>query len=159
MSDRAATPTTTTVPAVISDFRGQYAFLSNFYHPAQPIVFEGLAGATVEHLMQAIKTLDPDQRQAVLAAATPREAKSLGRKVTLCPGWDDMRVHIVTAIIFIKFLQPDLRQALLATGCAVLVEGNTWGDTFWGVDSRTRKGENHLGKALMTVREILRNVR
>lgn len=34
-----------------------------------------------------------------------------------------------------------------------LVEGNSFGDTFWGVDARTGKGENHLGKILMKVRE------
>ncbi|WBG76144.1 NADAR domain-containing protein [Corynebacterium glutamicum] len=89
------------------------------------MVFQGFTEATVEHLMQVIETLDPDQRAAVLAAAIPREAKILGRKVTLRPGWGNMRVHVVIAVIFIKFLQPDLRQALLTTGDAVLVEDDT----------------------------------
>ena len=38
----------------------------------------------------------------------------------------------------------------------VLVEGNRWGDTCWGVDTRTGRGENHLGKILMNVREELK---
>ena len=46
----------------------------------------------------------------------------------------------------------DLKQLLLATGDLVLEEGNTWHDTFWGVDARTREGENHLGRILMRVR-------
>ena len=52
-----------------------------------------------------------------------------------------------------KFAHPDLRRLLLATGDAELVEGNTWGDTFWGtVDG---KGENHLGKILTRIRTEL----
>jgi len=35
-----------------------------------------------------------------------------------------------------------------------LIEGNTWGDTYWGV-CRGR-GSNNLGKLLMKIREVLR---
>ena len=34
-----------------------------------------------------------------------------------------------------------------------LEEGNRWHDTFWGIDQNTGKGENHLGKILMKVRD------
>lgn len=34
-----------------------------------------------------------------------------------------------------------------------LIEGNTWGDTFWGVCRG--KGENNLGKILMRLRSEL----
>ena len=34
-------------------------------------------------------------------------------------------------------------------------EGNWWGDTFWGVDIKTRKGENNLGKLIMKIRSNL----
>lgn len=43
---------------------------------------------------------------------------------------------------------------LLKTGDEELVEGNTWGDTFWGVCKG--KGRNELGKILMKVREEFR---
>jgi len=46
---------------------------------------------------------------------------------------------------------PRLKELLRATGDAELVEGNWWGDTFFGVCKGT--GENHLGKMLMQVRE------
>lgn len=49
---------------------------------------------------------------------------------------------------------PDLTELLLVTGDAELIEGNTWGDTTWGVCRG--KGENLLGKILMAVRETLR---
>ena len=40
---------------------------------------------------------------------------------------------------------------LINTGDAILIEGNTWGDTYWGVCDGV--GENRLGKLLMEVRE------
>lgn len=49
-----------------------------------------------------------------------------------------------------KFKEPELRQWLLATGDAKLVEGNQHGDRFWGVYNDV--GENHLGRILMKVR-------
>lgn len=54
-----------------------------------------------------------------------------------------------------KFLQnPDLRDALIATGDAVLEEGNSWGDIYWGkVNGR---GTNMLGQILMDIREKLK---
>ena len=54
-----------------------------------------------------------------------------------------------------KFMQnPELRDALLATGNSLLIEGNTWGDYFWG--KVNGHGENHLGLILMDVREKLK---
>ena len=48
-----------------------------------------------------------------------------------------------------KFLQhPHLIEMLLQTGDEELVEGNKWGDRFWGVCKG--KGENHLGKISIT---------
>jgi len=48
---------------------------------------------------------------------------------------------------------PGLKASLRQTGNARLVEGNWWGDTFWGVCNG--KGTNHLGKVLMEVRREL----
>jgi predicted NAD-dependent protein-ADP-ribosyltransferase YbiA (DUF1768 family) len=57
--------------------------------------------------------------------------------------------------VLAKFEQfPYLAAKLIETGTATLVEGNHWGDTFWGVDHE-QGGENHLGKILMAVREAL----
>lgn len=59
-------------------------------------------------------------------------------------------------IVWAKFTQnEDLKQMLLAAGDLVLEEGNTWHDTFWGVDAKTREGENHLGRILMHIRKEL----
>lgn len=49
-----------------------------------------------------------------------------------------------------KFSKTPLRRLLLATGEAELIEGNTWGDTYWGVCHGV--GQNHLGCLLMKIR-------
>ncbi|MBK9336371.1 MAG: NADAR family protein [Lewinellaceae bacterium] len=56
----------------------------------------------------------------------------------------------------LKFSQEPFLTWLLETGDANLQEGNTWSDTFWGVDLETGAGENNLGKLLMEIREHLR---
>jgi predicted NAD-dependent protein-ADP-ribosyltransferase YbiA (DUF1768 family) len=46
-----------------------------------------------------------------------------------------------------------LAERLMATGDAELIEGNTWGDRYWGVVDGT--GENRLDKHLMQRRGAL----
>ena len=69
------------IDSLISAFRGAYRYLSNFYVEED--------GQTVEHRFQAAKALDPAERQWVLEAPTPGEAKRRGRKVNLRPDWED----------------------------------------------------------------------
>lgn len=47
----------------------------------------------------------------------------------------------------------ELAEKLVATSPAELIEGNTWGDRFWGVCNG--KGFNHLGRLLMQRRVVL----
>ena len=67
-------------------------------------------------------------------------------------------------IVRAKFIQnSDLLHKLRKTYPLVLIEGNTWGDTYWGVDLRRPDrnakygfvGQNRLGEILMTVRQEL----
>jgi len=60
-------------------------------------------------------------------------------------------------LVRIKFQNPEMREKLLATGDVEIEEGNTWGDTFWGVDLETGEGENRMGKILMKIRSELKN--
>ena len=81
----------------------------------------------------------------------------MGRRVKLRPDWEQVKVGLMEEIVRAKFTQnEDLKQRLLATGDKRLAEGNTWGDTFWGVDLRSGRGENHLGRILMRVRDELK---
>lgn len=80
-------------------------------------------------------------------------AKRQGRQVALREDWEEVKVGLMEEVVRAKFFQnPDLGKRLLATGDTPLVEGNTWGDTCWGVDTRTGQGENHLGLILMKIR-------
>jgi ribA/ribD-fused uncharacterized protein len=109
---------------------------------------------TVEHFFQAMKTTDKAERAKILAAKTPAEAKRIGKTVTLRKNWNQIREEVMETGLRAKFQQnPELKKKLLETKDADLIEGNTWGDTFWGqVDG---KGENNLGKLLMKIRDEL----
>lgn len=150
--------TFTPTPARITSFTGPHRFLSNFW-PVR-IRYLGLGFPTVEHAYQAAKSNSYSEQHAISQLLTPNEAKRHGRKI-LFPrrDWLDVRLTVMTELVERKFLQchtdnSDLRIWLRATGDAELIEGNTWGDTFWG-QCPIGTGENHLGKILMNVRTRL----
>jgi N-glycosidase YbiA len=134
-------------------FRDEYAFLSNF-SPA-PVYLNRMEYPTVEHAFQAAKTVDPVQRLKVQRAETPQEAKRLGRKVTLRPEWDQVKLRVMRALLEQKFAEPVHSLKILETWPRYLVESNEWGDAYWGFDLKRGGGDNHLGKLLMEVRESL----
>jgi ribA/ribD-fused uncharacterized protein len=138
----------------IEHFDGVYKFLSNF-EPAH-VIYEGARYDTAEHAYQAAKTTDENLRKQFYAGKiSPSYAKRLGQKLPLRPDWEQIKLSVMHEIVRFKFTHnPIMRQNLLATGNAELIEGNWWGDTFWGVCKGV--GENHLGKILMDVRTELR---
>lgn len=136
----------------VDSFRGDHGFLSNFAR--SDIDLDGETYRTVEHAFQAAKTDVASERERLRNTPSPLIVKRLGKKVTLRPGWDAMRVQVMGRFLRAKFCDPDLAAKLLATGDMPLYEGNHWGDTFWGtVDGR---GQNHLGRLLMEIRAELR---
>lgn len=138
----------------ITSFREEYAFLSNFY-PCQ-VTWEDETYPTVEHAFQAAKTHDVDERATIRNARGPVDAKRMGRRVSLRQDWDEVKVSVMETLIRDKFSDPRLRDRLLSTGDAALIEGNTWGDRYWGIDIRTGKGSNRLGRILESERTRLR---
>ena len=134
---------------VIDSFDGEFAFLSNFYEV--PVEWEGITYPSTEHAFQAAKVINPAIRMKIAAEPTPGRAKRAGRSVQLRHDWEQVKFDIMLDIVMAKFRQhPDLAEALLDTGDAELIEGNTWNDTTWGVYNG--KGLNWLGKILMMVR-------
>jgi hypothetical protein len=106
---------------------------------------------SVEHAFQAAKTHDPTEKLRISTVKTAAEAKRMGRQVTLRSDWDEVKLSIMNEIVRIKFwLNRDLADKLVLTFPDSLVEGNSWGDTYWGVYNG--HGENHLGKILVQVR-------
>lgn len=136
---------------MITEFQGEYRFLSNFW-PAV-VELDGFKYPTVEHAYQAAKTLDVDVREAIRSAATPGVAKRAGQSAEVRTDWESVKIEVMYALLKQKFQRPDLRKKLLNTRDYMLIEGNTWGDRFWGVCKGT--GENNLGKLLMQVRREL----
>ena len=132
----------------IKSFRGKHAFLSNMFEA--PV----MGYKSAEAAFQASKASNEADR-AKFKNLSGKEARALGRKIKLRSDWNNVRVDVMRDIIRAKFREnPELAKQLLATGNANLVEGNTWGDTFWGEVNGL--GQNQLGKILMEVREELR---
>lgn len=138
----------------ITKFIGEHEFLSNFY-PSE-IIFDGQKYPTVEHAFQAAKTLDPKIRIKIRNAKTPGLAKKMGRSVKLREDWEKIKYSMMSALVSSKFLtHPELKQKLIDTGDAELIESNYWRDTTWGVYMGV--GTNWLGKILMDVRNICKD--
>lgn len=135
----------------IRSFRGEYKFLSNFYKA--PIEYEGLCYLNNEAAFQAQKCLTEEEKRE-FTDCPPGKAKRKGRQVQLREDWEEVKVDLMEKIVRAKFAQhPELAVLLFKTGERELIEGNTWHDTFWGMDMITEEGENHLGKILMKVRK------
>lgn len=132
----------------IASFQGEYRFLSNFW----PAVVElnGELYPTVEHAYVAGKTLDLVIRKEIQKCETPGQVKRMGRSLILRSDWESIKLDLMYYLLQQKFNKDPLKTMLLNTGTANLIEGNTWGDTFWGVCNG--KGQNHLGNLLMKVR-------
>ena len=137
----------------ILEFNCRYRFLSNF--AVSPIIHNRIHYSTVEHAYQAAKTTDKQLRLHIASLQEPRHAKLFGRKLELRPDWDDIRIDIMRILIKKKFRIPTFRKLLIQTGNSLLVEGNTWNDTFWGVCKG--EGSNHLGKLLMEERRRIKD--
>ena len=137
------------MPETIDSFFGKYRWLSNFH--MAPITLDGKEWPSVEHYYQAMKSEDKKDHEAIRSMATAGQTKKAGKKVKLRADWDIVKREAMFDAVHAKFIQhPDLREKLLATGDAILIEGNTWGDVYWGVCRGT--GANHLGKLLMRLR-------
>ena len=143
----------------ITRFRGEYYFLSNFF----PVPHGVYGYQTNEHFFQAMKSIDPVYRDQVKRCMTPGQAKRMGRAVALRPDWNEISREVMLSGLRFKFKPgSELAAQLLATGDALLVEGNNWHDNYWG-DCECGNGrcrlvaQNHLGELLMYVREELAN--
>jgi ribA/ribD-fused uncharacterized protein len=136
-----------------------------------PFVVDEVHYSCAEQYMMAEKARlfgDEAVRAQILASASPREHKALGRKIAgfVNETWDAERLAIVVRGNHAKFGQnPSMRAQLLATADKLLVEASPL-DRIWGVglraddprihDPASWRGLNLLGEALMQVRAELR---
>lgn len=137
---------------MIRSFTGEHRFLSNFF--PSPVLVDGVIYPTVEHAYQAAKSRDPDHVRRILADPNPARAKRVGRAALLRPNWDAIKLDVMRLLVTAKFARGSvLANQLVLTDPHELVEGNSWGDTYWGVCRGV--GANHLGMILMVVRAAL----
>jgi ribA/ribD-fused uncharacterized protein len=135
----------------IVSFTGNFKFLSNFY--ICEVEYEGIVYPSAEHAYVAAKTTDVIQKYAIAEMDNPGEVKKLGRKLKLRLDWEKVKLPIMRSIVEAKFDQnSDLMKMLQLTRPHELIEGNSWGDTYWG-QSPIGKGRNELGKILMSIRD------
>lgn len=135
---------------MINEFKGKYSWLSNFYECK--VIHEGIEYKNSEAAFQAAKCITREYKLH-FTNLTGKEAKHLGRSVTLRKDWQFVKDKIMYDIVKDKFTRnQDLKEKLVATQ-GELIEGNIWGDTYWGVCDGN--GYNILGKILMKVREEL----
>ena len=149
---------------MINRFKDEYYFLSNFYEI--PVTYDGITYKNNEAAFQAQKTCSAYQigkgekpysdERLLFKELNASEAKKLGRKISLRPDWEKVKIPIMRDIVYAKFTQnPELREKLINTDDEYLEEGNTWGDRIWGTVNGS--GANNLGRILMEIREQLKD--
>lgn len=149
---------------MINRFKDEYYFLSNFYEI--PVTYDGITYKNNEAAFQAQKTYSAYQiskgekpysdERLLFKELNASEAKKLGRKISLRPDWEKVKIPIMRGIVYAKFTQnPELGEKLINTDDEYLEEGNTWGDRIWGTVNGS--GANNLGRILMEIREQLKD--
>ncbi len=138
-----------------------YGAFSNLYRRA--MVFEGETFPTSEHAYQAGKARKPEVRAWLMQAPTPALLAMAAHGLyywDVAPGWSTTKFDRMRGVLRAKFRQhDDLRELLLATGDARLVEAATVDNEVnrvWGEVNGV--GRNMLGVLLMEVRDELRGV-
>jgi predicted NAD-dependent protein-ADP-ribosyltransferase YbiA (DUF1768 family) len=83
------------------------------------------------------------------------KCKAFGKTIILRPDWNDVKLKIMENLLRQKFKKgSELGDKLVETFPKILIEGNTWNDTFWGICNSV--GKNHLGKLLMKIRRDIK---
>jgi ribA/ribD-fused uncharacterized protein len=141
---------------IIKQFQNEYRWLSNFA-PAE-VILDGITYASVEHAYMSAKS-DEIKWKTFCADAknSPAAVKKESKLLKLRSDWEKIKINVMEDCVRQKMRQEPYRSKLLATGSAIIQEGNTWKDMFWGIDLHTGNGFNHLGKIIMKIRTELQN--
>lgn len=139
----------------ILGFKDKYRFLSNFYFSS--VEFDNVVYPTLEHAYQASKTKSSKWRRRILNLDGPGKAKKFVRNESFPFDKDfpENKLKIMEMLVREKFNSSNnLKELLLETGDCYIEETNEHKDDFWGVYKG--KGENHLGKIIMKIRDELK---
>ena len=135
-----------------------FNIFSNFH--MDPLTIDGTVWQSGEHYYQAAKFAEespwanPEMFKAVQTTPGPATAKFIAQfgLHPEIPLPDEYRIRSMKKMLRIKFASGTLmHRRLLQTGNLDLIH-ETRSDFFWG-QSRSGKGQNHLGKLLMQIRQ------
>ena len=148
----------------IFEFEDDNYFLSNF-SPSEIIIninsiqCKFYNSEALYQFGKAYMMKNTDIMNRIMNCKNPKEAKRLSDKIKLdTEKWDKCKFNWMYNVVKLKFLQNLKYQVwLINTSPKVLIEGNTWKDTYWGIDLNTFEGQNNLGIILMTIRNNLLN--
>lgn len=143
-------------------------FLSNFY-PCKieskmiPVLAEqnpNLTFRSAECAYQCAKCANVSDMK-IFETLSPGQSKRHGRKIEIRTDWNEIKIDIMESILKIKFSDEKLKNKLISTGNAELIEGNNWHDNFWGFCHCSSCADvihtNNLGNLLMKIRNELTN--
>lgn len=138
---------------MINKFRGEYSWLSNF--AKCEIVYKNTVYPSVENAYQSAKNNDEEWKK-FCSTENAIIVKKNSHKIILIENWNFIKLSIMEELLRQKFIFNDYyKKKLIETKDEYIEEGNTWHDTFWGVNIISGKGENHLGKLIMQIRDYL----
>ena len=111
---------TDSMGASISEFRGEYYFLSNFY--SAPVTYNGMCFENNEAAFQAAKC---PERMTEFCRLNPSEAKRLGSKIPLCMRFARQSSHriLIWQTSLLRPRMPNSLKAILgatASGASVM---------------------------------------
>ncbi len=137
-----------------------YGEFSNFYKSTMKI--DGVDYATVEHYYQSKKFEGTVFEEYVRYQASPMKAKKLAyteeARQYFRSDWENIKVQVMATALFYKFKSPAMKNLLLSTDDAEIVEFSKK-DFFWGSNENEYEegtgGQNILGKMLMELRTKL----
>ena len=136
---------------MISSFKGKYDFLSNRYGCS--FIWQGISYNNVESAFHASKYTDEAERKALSRMSADKVVMKC-RDCIPSKEWEECKLEIMESILWAKFDQnPSLKKRLIETDGYILINGNNKHETYWSIDLYSWKGENHLGKILMTIRD------
>lgn len=136
----------------ISEFRGEYIFLSSYYK--SKLNYKGIIFDNAEAAFQSMKSNDIEIRKS-FSSLSAKQAKAKGRAISLRNDWENIKEEVMYNVCMCKFNQnPELATKLINTGNAYLEQGSLRGDTEWGTVNGV--GSNKLGQILMKVRDEIK---
>ncbi len=149
-----------------NSFSNNYNWLSNFYKQHNLIELKifnvSIFFNSIEPAFQSLKLFHLEENKNELELITlfnffstlqNGDAKKEGNKLNInLKSWEDKKLFYMEELIKRKFKNQNLKEKLLNTKEAMLIEYNT-GSNYWGVNSKMI-GENHLGRIIMSVRNF-----